>query len=285
LKNYCDGGEAILEAFRNLGIDYVMSSPGSEWSSVWEALARQKTGNRPGPAYFDVWHESTAVDMAIGYTQMTGRMQAVLLHAGAGLLQGAMAIQAAQQTEVPMLVMSGESHSFGEDPNFEPGMQWYRSLSIVGGPQRLIEPVVKHASMTTSIHSLYETIVRTGELAQRQPCGPVYLNVPIENMVQEWTPPATMRRVPPAPKSQPVPADIAALADRLAEAKNPVPMASPSPTSSITASPSTGPTTTSSAAISASAARRSKIPRGSGRRWSRRSPKWATAAQRSSMWC
>src|SRR5258708_3036292 len=128
LKNTCDGGEAILEAFRNLGIDYIMSSPGSEWSPVWEALARQKTGNRPGPTYFDVWHESTAVDMAIGYTQMTGRMQAVLLHAGAGLLQGAMAIQAAQQTEVPMLGVSGESHSVGEDPNFEPGMQWHRRL-------------------------------------------------------------------------------------------------------------------------------------------------------------
>src|ERR1700689_2508757 len=65
LKNYCDGGEAILEAFRNLGIDYILSSPGSEWSSVWEALARQKTGNRPGPTYFDLWHETIAVDMAI----------------------------------------------------------------------------------------------------------------------------------------------------------------------------------------------------------------------------
>jgi hypothetical protein len=47
LKNHCDGGKAILEAFRNLGIDYIMSSPRSEWSSVWEPLARPKTGNRP----------------------------------------------------------------------------------------------------------------------------------------------------------------------------------------------------------------------------------------------
>ena len=42
MKNYLDGGEAILEAFRKLKIDYIMSSPGSEWSPVWEALARQK---------------------------------------------------------------------------------------------------------------------------------------------------------------------------------------------------------------------------------------------------
>ncbi len=222
MKNYRDGGEAVLEALRNLKVDYIMSSPGSEWSSVWEALARQKTDHRPGPTYFDVWHESTAVDMAIGYTQVTGKMQAVLLHAGAGLLQGAMAIQAAQQTEVPMLVMSGESTTFGEDPGFEPGMQWYRSLSIVGGPQRLIEPVVKHASMATSPHSLYETIVRVGELAQRQPCGPVYLNVPIEHMMPAWTPPPKPRRVPPAPKTQPLAADIEALAQRLAGAANPV---------------------------------------------------------------
>ncbi len=204
LKNYHDGGEAILEAFRNLGIDYIISSPGSEWASVWEALARQKTGNQPGPTYFDVWHESTAVDMAIGYTQMTGRMQAVLLHAGPGLLQGSMAVQAAQQTEVPMLVMSGEALSFGEDPNFEPGQQWYRSLSVVGGPQRLIEPVVKHATAITSPWSLYETVVRVGELAQRQPYGPVYINVPVEHMVHEWVQPVQTRRVPPAPKAQPM---------------------------------------------------------------------------------
>ena len=44
LKNAFDGGEAILEAFRNLSVDYVISSPGSEWPPVWEAFARQKIG-------------------------------------------------------------------------------------------------------------------------------------------------------------------------------------------------------------------------------------------------
>ncbi len=37
MKNQLDGGEAVLQAFRSLGIDYIMSSPGSEWGSVWEA--------------------------------------------------------------------------------------------------------------------------------------------------------------------------------------------------------------------------------------------------------
>ena len=53
MKNYLDGGEAILEAFRKLKIDYIMSSPGSEWSPIWEALARQKLDNKRGPTFVD----------------------------------------------------------------------------------------------------------------------------------------------------------------------------------------------------------------------------------------
>ncbi|MBT3931638.1 MAG: hypothetical protein HOF34_13065, partial [Rhodospirillaceae bacterium] len=49
MKNAPDGGDAVLQAFRNLGIDYVMSSPGSEWGPVWEAMAQQKLSNEPGP--------------------------------------------------------------------------------------------------------------------------------------------------------------------------------------------------------------------------------------------
>src|SRR5215469_9418157 len=112
-----DGGEAILEAFRSLGVEHIMSSPGSEWSPVWEALARQKTSNRPGPDFIECWHETLAVNMAMGYTQYSGKMQAVLLHAGVGLMQGEIGIHTARNFEIPMVVMSGESVTYGEDPS------------------------------------------------------------------------------------------------------------------------------------------------------------------------
>ena len=66
LKNYHDGGEAILEAFRSLNVKYVISSPGSEWPSLWEALARQKHNGTPGPTYLDCGHETLAVAMTAG---------------------------------------------------------------------------------------------------------------------------------------------------------------------------------------------------------------------------
>lgn len=221
MNNYQDGGEAILEAFRNLDVDYVISSPGSEWPSFWEAMARQKHNRTPGPTYLDCGHETIAVTMAAAYTQITGRMQAVLLHAGAGLLQGSMAVGAARAMETPMLVMSGESIGYGES-EFDPGSQWYRNLSVVGGSQRLLEPVVKWAQQTPSPETLYQSVVRAGEMAQRTPKGPTYLCVSMETMLQEWARPEQLRKAPPAPKVQPATADIDKVAALLAKAKCPV---------------------------------------------------------------
>jgi acetolactate synthase I/II/III large subunit len=222
MKQYCDGGEAILEAFRGLGLDYIISSPGSEWSPVWEALARQKVNQQPGPRYIDCWHETLAVDMAMGYTQVTGRVQAVLLHAGAGLLQGSAGMHSALLGEVPMVILSGESVSFGEDPKLAIEPQWYRALSIIGGPQRLVEPVTKWATQAGDVHTLYEHVVRAGEMAQRTPKGPVYLNVPLEVMLQEWTPPQRPRQIPPAPQTRPGDGDVEKIAEMIINAHNPV---------------------------------------------------------------
>ncbi len=221
MKNYLDGGEAILEAFRKLKIDYIMSSPGSEWSPIWEALARQKLDNKPGPTFIESWHETLAVNMATGYALITGRPQAVLLHAGVGMLQGSMGVHGAMQNEVPMVVMSGESQTLGEDPDLDIEQQWYGGLTV-GGIERFVEPVAKWARAVTSPFTLYESVIRAGEMAQRVPQGPIYLNVALEHMLHDWTPPAAAREVPPAPVLQPRTEDVEQVAELLRNAKNPV---------------------------------------------------------------
>ncbi len=217
-----DGGEAILEAFRNLGIDYIVSSPGSEWAPVWEALARQQINETPGPRYVNCWHETLAVNVASGYTRVTGKMQAVLLHAGVGLLQGSMGIQGAVVGEVPMLVCSGEAISYGENPDIDPQAQWYRNLSVVGGPDRFANAFTKWSGRATSPHTLYEQLVRAGELAQRVPQGPTFLDIPIETMIHDWTPGSKMRAIADAPRTRPADSDIAALADLIVQSRSPL---------------------------------------------------------------
>src|SRR5215813_5245825 len=168
MKNYLDGGEAILEAFRKLRIDYIMSSPGSEWSPVWEALARQKIENKVGPTFVESWHETLAVNPDLAIEQ-----------------------------------------------------QWYGGLTV-GGIERFVEPVAKWARAVTSPYTLYETVIRAGEMAQRLPKGPIYLNVALEHMLHDWTPPASAREVPPAPRTQPRQQDLEKVAELVRNAKSPV---------------------------------------------------------------
>ena len=220
-----DGGEAILQAFRNLGVDYIISSPGSEWPPVWEAVTRQLTNEIEGPTYIDCWHESLAVTMAMGYTRYTGRLQAVLLHSGVGPLQGSMAIYGASQGEIPVLVCSGGSISYGEAPDFDPGPQWIRNHGVVGSPSKLIDPLVKWSGQALNSNTLYETVSRAGELAQRVPKGPTFLYVPIEVMMENWPRPEKAAKVAPIPKTAPDRQAVSQVAGMLASARRPVVLA------------------------------------------------------------
>lgn len=223
MKNSIDGGEAILEAFRKLEIDYILSSPGTEWAPVWEAIANQLKVGKKGPQLLDCWHETLAVDIAAGYTMATGRMQGVLLHAGSGLMQGVMGIHAAWAANLPMVVISGETITYGEQPDFDPGAQWINNLSIPGSTTRLVEPVCKYATHAGSAFTIFESIIRSGEMAQRNPQGPTYLSVTTETLMDKWTPPINDgRTVPPAPRILTAPQDINKLAEEIARAESPV---------------------------------------------------------------
>ncbi len=222
MRNTLDCGEAIVEAFRKLNVKYILSSPGTEWAPVWEAMANQKQSGNNGPILMDVWHETLAVDIALGFTLATGEMQAVLLHAGSGLMQGIMGIHCAYVAGIPMVVISGESMTYGEQKGFDPGAQWINNLSIVGGTTRLVEPIVKFATVAGSSHTVFEHVLRAGELAQRTPKGPTYLAVSTETLMDEWIAPKSPRIVPPAPRIQTVREDIERMADQIIGAKNPV---------------------------------------------------------------
>lgn len=219
--NKRDGGEAVVEAIRNLGIRHVITSPGSEWSPVWEALTRQRHENIPGPTYMQIWHENLAVNIATGFTFMTGEPQAVMLHAGVGPLQGIMGMHAAMQSEVPMLVLAGESVSLGADPDLKVEAQWYGGVSP-GGIDRLVSNSVKWSSLVPSAPTLYRSIVRAGEMAQRAPKGPVFLDVPLEYMIEDWVPDRELSQVPPPSRTQAVTAELEGLIADINKARNPV---------------------------------------------------------------
>jgi acetolactate synthase I/II/III large subunit len=224
-----DGGDAILQAAADLGAEYIFSSAGSEWAPVWEALARRDAAGAGtaaagvGPRYLDLAHETLAVAMATGYAGVTGRGQLVLLHAAAGLLQGANAIHGALLAGAPMVICSGESAGYGDAAGPDPGSQWYRNLSVVGGPQAVAAPFTKWSNAAADVSVLYGMVKRAGELAAQAPAGPVYVNTPVEVLLAPWQP-AAVKPVPatPAGRTVAVPEDIATAVRLLAGARRPV---------------------------------------------------------------
>ncbi|GAA2614756.1 thiamine pyrophosphate-dependent enzyme [Paractinoplanes durhamensis] len=216
-----DGGDAVIEAFTAAGADYIFSSPGSEWAPVWESLARRHRDGLPCPSYLDLTHETVAVGMATGYGLVTRRGQGVLLHAGPGLLQGSVAIHGALLAGVPMVVASSESTTYGDGPGPDPGGQWYRNLSVVGGPHVLAAPFTKWANQAASVHTLPTMVTRASELASRAPAGPVYLNIPLEVLLEPWDA-APVQPVVARGTTVSSPADLAAVVALIEAATNPV---------------------------------------------------------------
>jgi len=216
-----DGGDAVITAFNAIGSDYIFSSPGSEWAPVWESLARRHRDGLPCPKYLDLTHETVAVGMATGYGLVTRRAQGVLLHAGPGLLQGACAIHGALLAGVPMVIASSESITYGDGPGPDPGGQWYRNLSVVGGPQQLAQPFVKWANQAGSVATLVTMVTRAAELAARAPAGPTYLNVPLEVLLEPWEA-AAPKPVAARGTTVSAPEEIGAVLALIGAAANPV---------------------------------------------------------------
>lgn len=180
------GGKALVEIFGRAGVDYVFSSPGTEWPPVWEAFAELQQRGVDRPRYINCRHEALAVAIASGYTKITGKPQAVLLHATAGPLNAAMFLRAAYQERVPMVICCGETSAFGEESHLpDPGNQWIHDLTDIGGPAELLRRCVKWSERVTSSTILVQSVERAMQIAVEPPAGPVLLGVPFEVMLDE----------------------------------------------------------------------------------------------------
>src|SRR5215475_2229354 len=163
------GAQTMLRVLGQMGVERIFASPGSEWSPVWEYLAKDY-GAGEIPAYLTTRHEEVAVGMASGYAKATGKLPAVMIHTTVGALHATMALRAAVHERVPMVVFAGESIGFTESGQ-DLGHQWLRVLADVGGPARLVEPCVKWSFGLNSSAIFAATIQRACQLAMAAPQG------------------------------------------------------------------------------------------------------------------
>jgi acetolactate synthase-1/2/3 large subunit len=180
------GGELLLDLLEGQGIDQIFSSPGTEWAPVWEGLAKRFSMGNFNLKYTNCRHETLAVSMAQGYAETSGRMAAVLLHSGVGVLNGSMAIRNALFARTPMIIISGETYQHSLDNEAKPqGWHWLGLLSDIGGPTTMVNSYVKWSNTIKNRDSLIDLVERGCRIARAPTPGPVLFTISPELLAKD----------------------------------------------------------------------------------------------------
>jgi acetolactate synthase-1/2/3 large subunit len=215
--------EDYLDALGAHGIDHLFCNPGTDFAPIVEAYARAGRSNRKVPRPMVVPHENAALSMAHGYTMITGRPQAVMLHTNVGLANSINMLIDASRDRVPILLTSGRT------PFTEAGAEGSRSFYIHWAQEMydqagMLREMVKWDYEMKRGDQAARVVDRALELAMASPKGPVYLSLPREVLGEVVDAPAESNRAHRLVPSAPVPSasDIEQLAEWIAAARSPV---------------------------------------------------------------
>jgi acetolactate synthase-1/2/3 large subunit len=213
--------DVILDTLNSFGADYIFSSPGSEWPPIWEALVRRKELKQRAPRFINCRHEELAVSAAIACARLTRKLTPVFLHTTVGTLHAAMAIRMAYHYEVPLLVLAGESNTYGEG-QLDPGGQWLRHLTDLGGPSSLVRSIVKWAETVQNPETLTGKLQHACSIALSRVQGPTFLTIPLEVMLGKTPNSPVIAQVEESPEIAPDQRALAQVSQLLLKSRSPL---------------------------------------------------------------
>jgi benzoylformate decarboxylase len=195
---------ATYDLLRALGLTTVFGNPGSTEQPFLK--------NFPSDfEYILGLQEASAVAMADGFAQATGKPALVNLHTSAGTGNGMGNIMTAFQNKTPLIITAGQQtrEMIICDP-----------LLTNRDETMLPRPYVKWAYEPKRAEDVPRAIMRAYALALQPPAGPVYVSIPLDDWDKSALGPADVRRV--SDRIGPDPERLREFADKINGAKNPV---------------------------------------------------------------
>jgi thiamine pyrophosphate-dependent acetolactate synthase large subunit-like protein len=212
------GSDAIADVLRALDIPYVLLNPGASFRGLHDSLVNHLGNDKP--QMLMVLHEEHAVAIAHGYTKITGRPLAAILHSNVGLMHGSMAIFDAWADRVPVLVLGATGPV--DAARRRPWIDW---LHTAQDQAALVRHFIKWDAQPASIAAAQEAILRAHKIADTAPRGPVYVcfDAALQESRLESRPeiPNVTRYRPPQ-AAAPAPEDMKLVAQWLQESLRPV---------------------------------------------------------------
>ncbi len=205
-----NGGSAVVDALVAEGVEVVFGIPGTHNLELYRALGH--TGIR----HVTARHEQGVGYAADGYSRVTGRPGVCFVTSGPAVNNITSAVGSAHADSVPLLVVApgpprglegadiGELHEMRDQQTHMAGVA---------------ERSVRVASAADAAAVVHETFARWRAGRRR----PVFLEVPLDVLTEEWDGQGVAARVPDAATlPTPLADDFSLAARRLAEARTPV---------------------------------------------------------------
>jgi acetolactate synthase-1/2/3 large subunit len=216
--------EAWLMLLATRGVDYLFANGGTDFAPVAEAFAKcQKAGTRL-PKVVITPHENLGVAMAHGYTMVTGKPQAMMVHVGVGTANALNGLINASRQNVPILFTAGRT------PLTESGavpaarnnyIHWAQEHFDQGA---MLREFVKWDYELRHPEQVETVLDRALAIAKSEPQGPVYVTLPREILAADFSKNSFSER-PTIVQASPPAADAAALEEAvnlLAAAQHPL---------------------------------------------------------------
>jgi len=191
------GSDALFEVLATEGVTHAFGNPGTTELPFVDALVEHNELH-----YVLALQEATAVAMADGYAQATGKPAFLNLHTSAGLGNAIGNLTNAQVAGTPLVVTAGQQdlRHIATEPML--------SGDLVG----LARPVSKWAEEVRTVDELAPLLRRAFHDAAAAPTGPVFVSIPMNLLDDELDAP-----VPPPSSVRSASVPDAAVLDQLAD--------------------------------------------------------------------
>jgi acetolactate synthase I/II/III large subunit len=215
--------EAFATTLAARGVEYLFANGGTDFAPLVEAYAKGVPLGWKLPQPVIVPHENMGVAMMHGYTMVTGRAQAMMVHVGMGTANCVNGIANASRQQIPMLLCAGRTPltESGAVPGARNNyIHWAQEHFDQGGMLRELvkwDYELRHAEQTATV------VDRALAIARSEPTGPVYLTLPREILASPFHPPVSVeRQLVPASPPAPDPDTLDEVARLLGAAKSPL---------------------------------------------------------------
>jgi acetolactate synthase I/II/III large subunit len=158
-----NGGEIVLRALGDNGVEHIFGYPGAAVLPIYDEIFQQDAIK-----HFLVRHEQGAGHAAEGYARATGKVGVMLVTSGPGVTNAVTALQDALMDSIPLVCLTGQV------PTNLIGTDAFQECDTVG----ITRPCTKHNFLVSHIDDLAKTIHLAFRIATSGRPGPVLVDMP-----------------------------------------------------------------------------------------------------------